>query len=253
MKKLPINQKHIVSILMYVTCLASCSLNASHTPVKSIPISWYPGFTMQELLSSPGSPINQPSDLPRLINAPWYAEIHVTATKTGEALFSSCKDYIEKASKATRTIKDNEMSAYLEFATMCDATQLLVTSKKSEETFLPNDFLNTDTPKIWPKEIAFQISTEESRRNALNPRRTTWADVTPVLKYEKKSDTLSVYFLNGGYQEINIIGKGDFNRDGIEDILVLSKDYVEGGNYFNMRLFVLSVNADGHWQLINAI
>ncbi len=253
MKRLLTHQKHLLSILICVTCLASCTLNASPPNKGAIPVTWFPGFTMQGLLASPGTPIQQPGDLARLITSPWYAEIQVTATKTGEASLASCKDYFEKAGKATRTIRDNEMSAYLEFATMCDATQLLVAANNAEKTFLPNAFLNANTPTLWPKEIAFQISTEESRRNMLNPKLTTWADITPILKYEQKTDTQSVYYLKGGSQEIDIIGRGDTNHDGIEDLIVLSRDYAEGGSYFNMRLFVLSVRTNGNWVLLKAL
>ncbi|MFL0800107.1 MAG: hypothetical protein K6L80_06660 [Agarilytica sp.] len=253
MKPLLARFKYIFSVQLLALSFASCSLNASHTPAKEIPIAWHPGFTMQELLASPGNPIVHPSELPHLITASWYAEINVTATKTGETTFASCKDYFEKAGKLTRTIKDNEMSAYIEFAIMCDATKLFLEAESSETTFLPDDILNANTPKIWPKKIAFQISPDESRRKSLNPKLTTWADITPLLKYEKKSETKSIYYLTGGYQEIDIIGRGDSNNDGVEDIFVISRDYVEGGNYFNMRLFVLSVSEKGNWDLISSI
>ena len=41
--------------------------------------------------------------------------------------------------------------------------------------------------------------------------------------------------------------------DDIEDVFILSRDQVEGGNYFNMRLFILSVNSQGNWKLIKEI
>ncbi len=62
--------------------------------------------------------------------------------------------------------------------------------------------------------------------------------------------SFTVYFHDGGYQEVEILGNGDANNDGIEDVFIVVRDYVEGGNYFNMRLFVLSVNAKGSWELI---
>jgi len=46
------------------------------------------------------------------------------------------------------------------------------------------------------------------------------------------------------------MGRGDFNVDGLEDVLISSRDSVEGGSYFDFGLFTLSVNEKGKWQLI---
>jgi len=101
--------------------------------------------------------------------------------------------------------------------------------------------------------MALQISTEESKRNAQNPELKTWADVTPIIKHESQTEFSSIYSHKGGYQKIEVLGHGDANNDGIEDIFIVSRDSVEGGNYFNMRLFVLSANSQGKWDLIKAL
>lgn len=241
---------HISIILLCLIVLAGCAFNAPNETTKYIPVSWNTGFTMPAILASSDISLNNISDLPKLISAPWYADVGVRQTKVGETIFSSCADYFDKAESSTRTIRDNEMNAYLEFKIMCESTRLLINANNSKESFLPRNILNEDVPKLWSKEIALQISTEESRRSAQNPKLKTWADVTPIIKYEKQLETKSIYFHEGGYQEIEILGNGDTNSDGIEDVFIVVRDYVEGGSYFNMRLFVLSVNIKGNWELI---
>lgn len=242
----------IPTIFLCFIGLANCALSAPNETTKNIPVSWSTGFTMPDILASSDISLNNIGDLSNLISAPWYADVGVRQTKIGETIFSSCADYFDKAEPSTRTIRDNEMSAYLEFKIMCEATRLLINSKNSKKSFLPGNVLNDDAPKFWPKEMALQISTEESRRIAQNPKLKTWADVTPIIKHEKKLETKSIYFHKGGYQEIEILGNGDANSDGIEDVFVVVRDHVEGGNYFNMRLFVLSVNVKGDWELIKS-
>jgi hypothetical protein len=205
---------------------------------------------MPAILASSDVSLNSISDLSELISAPWYADVDVRQTKVGESVFSSCADYFDKAKPATRTIRDSEMNAYLEFKIMCEATRLLMNAHNSKESFLPNIILNNDVPKFWPKKIALIISTKESMRIARDAKLRTWADVTPIVKIETHSKTKSTYLHDGGYQEVEILGYGDNNNDGIEDVFIVVRDHVEGGNYFNIRLFVLSINSKGNWELI---
>ncbi|MCP4267859.1 MAG: hypothetical protein GY777_20200 [Candidatus Brocadiaceae bacterium] len=250
MKVSLLNYTRISAVFLCFIGLVSCAIKESNEATKKIPVSWNTGFTMPVILASSDISLNSISDLSKLNSAPWYADVNVRQTKVGETVFSSCADYFDKAEPSTHTIRDNEMNAYLEFKIMCEATQLLINAKDSKESFLPDIILNDDVPKLWPKKIALQISTEESRRITHNPKLKTWNDVTPIIKIEKRSETKSIYFHDGGYQEIEILGNGDANSDGIEDVFIVVRDHVEGGNYFNIRLFVLSINAKGNWELI---
>ena len=50
----------------------------------------------------------------------------------------------------------------------------------------------------------------------------------------------SYHHHEGGTQELALVAKGDFNGDGIEDMLITSRDSVEGGSYRAIRLFLLT-------------
>jgi len=43
------------------------------------------------------------------------------------------------------------------------------------------------------------------------------------------------------------------NNDGVEDVIVVVHDYLDGGNYMNSRLLVLSVDTKDNWQLIKML
>lgn len=250
MKRSFINYTRILAIFIGFIGLVNCARNESNDSTKNIPVSWNTGFTMATLLESSNMSLNNIGDLSKLISASWYAKIDVKQTKDGETLLSSCTDYFNKASTSTRTIRDNEMNAYLEFKIMCEATRILINANSSKESFLPDIILNDLVPRLWPKKIALQISLEESKRIYHNPNFKTWADVTPIIKVEILSKTKTIYFHEGGRQEVEILGKGDVNSDSIEDIIIVVRDHVEDGNYFNLRLFVLSLNSKGNWGLI---
>ena len=241
------------TLFLFSFWMAGCATPLTGEPQKSIPVSWDAGFTMPSLLESPDVTLNNVSDLGKLVNATWYAEIAVIKTKVGKTVFSSCHDYFTKAKGSTRAANENEMGAYLELKVMCEATRLLMDAKDSKRSFLPKNVLGKTMPKLWPKAMALQISTEESRRDMENPRLTSMNDVTPIVKYESQSKSKATFFHKGGYQEVEIVGRGDANNDGIEDIFLVVRDHVEGGDYFNMRLFILSVDSKGGWHLIKEI
>mgnify|MGYP001813641967 CR=1 FL=1 len=245
--------KRIAAILFCFFGLASCASMTSDKTTKAIPVSWDKGFTMPALLASPGVSLNDIGDLPKLVAASWYAEINVSQTKVGDAVFSSCSDYFDKGQQSTRTVRDSEMDAYMEFKIMCEATRLLINAKPSKESFMQGNLLTIDTPHLWPKDMALQISIAESRRSADDPKIKTWSDATPITQYKSLSETQAIYFHEGGYQEVEVLGNGDANDDGIEDLFLIVRDQVEGGDYFNLRLFVLSVDARGTWMLIKQI
>ena len=238
------------TFFLYFLGMMGCASNKANEVKKSMPVRWTEFFTMPSILASSDFPLNSVNDLPSLIDAQWYSEIEAINTKAGNYVFTSCKDYFDKAKPTTHTLKDNEMTAYLEFKIMCEATKILMNAKKSEESFLPNVLLNNETPKNWPKEIAPQISTEESMRILGDTSMSTWADVTTIVKVKNYSGTKSTYFYDGGYQNIEILGYGDSNNDSIEDVFIIVRDHVSGGNYFNIRLFILSVTPRGKWEIL---
>lgn len=242
----------IVSTLLSIVIVQGCAGNMVNKSDNTIPVTWDSGFILPDLLAS-AIEINQISNITQLIATPWYAEIAVSHTKSGQSIFTSCQDYFEQAIAATRTSKENEMGPYLEFKAMCEAARLLISAKDSKWSYLPDLILSDESPRLWPKSVALQTSQEESKRNDKNNALTFWEDITPITKYESQSITKSTYHHKGGYQELDIVGRGDSNNDSIEDVIVVVRDYLEGGNYFNIRLLILSVDIQNKWRVLAEI
>ena len=251
MNTTPTSHKLISAAILCSTVLSACTAPVSREPIKKIPVAWSTGFTMPELLETPIVHLEAHRDLEKLLTAPWYSGITVSQTAVEETTFSSCNDYFNNAKPSTRTIKDDEMDAYLELTMMCEATRILINAREAKVSYLPYHTLNKEAPRLWPKEVALQISTEEARRAASNQNLITWNDVTPITRYEKKSETKSTYFHQGGSQEVEIVGTGDTNNDDVEDLIITVRDHTDEGSYFNIRLFVLSKDRQGGWKLIS--
>jgi len=248
------NVKYIDSLLffcapIFFAVLLDCQANEHD---YSLSVDWDTGYTLPDLLASPFE-LNKISDLEKLMDAAWYAEFAMNRTNVGESIFNSCRDYFGQAINGTHTSNENEMGPYLEFKVMCEATRILLSAKKPKFNFLPILVLADDLPNLLPKAVALQTSLAETNRNAKNSALVHWADITPITKYESHSITKSTYSHNGGYQEFEIVGKGDADNNNFQDVFVVVRDYLESGNYFNIRLLVLSVDSDNNWQLIEAL
>lgn len=213
-------------------------------------VSWSSGYQMVELLSEPVA-INDQKDFQRVLDAPWYAEISVVDTKSSTGTsFINCSDYLSDVTEKTHVLRESEINAFLEFTMMCRSTELLLNARSPKKSNIPSDFLNKLMPETFPSALAFQTSSREAERNANDKSKRYWSDINQDLQFKVISKDRVKFFDDGGTQNISLVGRGDFNADGLEDVLISSRDSVEGGSYFNFRLFSLSVNAKGEWQLI---
>jgi len=244
-----IYRKEAIAFLVLLASISGCSEKPPENKLH-YSVSWSSEYQMVELLSK-AVPINEQKDLQGVLDAPWYAEISVVNTKSSEnTSFANCSGYLSEVTKKTHALRDNEINAFLEFAMMCRSTKLLLNAKSPEKSNIPNDFLNKSMLENFPVEIAFQTSTREAEKNANDKSKKYWSDINQNLQFEAISKDRVKFFDDGGFQNISLVGRGDFNSDGFEDVLISSRDSVEGGSYFNFRIFILSVNEKGEWQLI---
>ncbi|MBK1849938.1 hypothetical protein FE845_01175 [Marinobacter sp. 1-4A] len=242
----------ISAVFLICVVFFGCAVSESSGVKGDTPVSWSPAFTMPELVDLSYDSITDIRNFPDLISAPWYAGIGVENKKGEKVFLSSCEDLFHEYGPKTHTIKANEMAAYLELKVMCETTRLLINSDSAKYSFIPDVFLDEFLPKVWPKEIAMTISTLELKRISDNSNFKVWGDVMTIDRFEKDSEEKATYFHDGGFQEVDVLGNGDFNGDDTNDIFVVVRDHVTGGDYFNVRLFVLSVNRKGDWELLES-
>ena len=158
---------------------------------------------MEELLSEPII-IKDRKDFQRVLKAPWYAEITVLETKSSEeTLLGNCKNYLSEATEKTQALRENETSAFLVLAMMCRSTELLLNAKIPINSNISNNFINELLPKKLPSIIAFQTSTTEAEKNAIDSTKKYWGDINQSLKYETISKEKAKYSGDGGVQISN--------------------------------------------------
>lgn len=237
--------------LLLVFGLVACSGQAAEgeSGVAAVvhPVQWTGEYSMPDLLDEPSS-VSSHEGLRNLLGQRWYADIEVVkADGEPPEMVTSCNDYFSLEGKKLHVQNVQERQAFLELIVMCEATQWFVEASASARSGIPAKPLTEDLPEHLPKSLALVTSEAEFQRIMKNPAITNWGEVNDITRMTPESEHRVVYHLEAGQQSVALIGRGDFNRDGTEDILVSVQDTVNGGSYYDLRLFVLSVTEPGKW------
>ena len=232
-----------------VGCANALSSNG-HRLDKTIPVEWTQHLSMASLLAEDVATQTQ-KDLSLLLAKPWYSTIEVKGTKKEKSwVLGSCKDYFALNQLGIRAQKEQENNAFLAFKVMCEATRLLSQAKPAQHSNIPTIPLDETLPLKLPKSFSLATSQTELDRIQHNKNLTYWGDVNTIKKVEKKSPYQSTYYSDSGIHDLQISGRGDINGDTWEDILIIIRDSIEGGHYFNLRLFVVTVKDQNQWQVV---
>ncbi len=251
-KKIVTKRTKSLTFLFAITLgLLGCTRD---TPAQqqSIDVRWGSGFTMPTLLAE-SLTVRSQEDIAALLDKPWYAQIDIQNAKRADVnVLADCRSYFANKTPALRALRDSENNALMELRMMCEAAQLLATAGKSSESYLPDDVLTADAPNQFPKHMALVTSQVESEKIQQDASKQLWGEVNTITDTAGHSSQQMHFHSEAGLQQVSVVGRGDMNGDRIEDVVMLSRDSVEGGSYFNLRLFVLTVNRQGQWQLVSA-
>ncbi|MBU0699823.1 hypothetical protein KKE26_00765 [bacterium] len=234
-------------ILVFIFALSSgCFVRKSDVSISKqavqYPVKWYES-SLFKIGSDNATSINTKDQLRKLLSMKWYQEIEVISPSdtTQSISVCTCEQFLEIERKKFEPKKAYEANAYMALATMSHAVKEIINAKSASVSFLRYMKLNKKTPDIFPAEMACIPSTTERKRLLSQKKRDRWSEVNQIKAVKSIDNLNAVYYdMNGVEQEIEIIGYGDFNHDGIDDILLLVQNSVTGGSYFTMSLFILT-------------
>lgn len=242
-------------MLFSVSIGACASVNRSESNVvNSYSVKVYKGLYLGGLLNEPEDIIST-SNAREALDKAWYAGIAVKSNKgvTDEVIVKSCNDYFKAQSDNLEPVKEFERSAYFEFAVMCMAAKEIASSKSSSFSYLNSFKFNIETPKLFPKQFSFITSSLESKKILNDDKLVYWVDVVTASAIDKVTPESAVFKFSGSQQELSFVAKADFNRDGIEDLLIASKDSVVGGSYTAIRMFLITrLKQGGEYVLLKS-
>lgn len=240
--------------------LLACTDNAPTSQTQSVipttnPVSWYAGYKLPALLEQ-NIVLESQADVATLLDKKWYAEFNVKQIDISDKTYtvSSCSDLTKLDTVKLNTLREKENAPFMELLVMCKATKAIVNAKPSQQSFIQHLTFDKTLPNTLPKSIGLIISDVESKRKLQDQTLTSWSDINTISSITDLGQNHSTYVHNdGSQQELELVAKGDFNGDGIEDFLLTSRDSMQGGSYSATRLFLFSKlsNESGITELTN--
>ncbi len=216
------------------------------------PVKWFPGFRMADLLAKK-TLVHDQSNIQALLDKPWYGLFKLINVQTQQVITADRCNQILPDIAQLQTIRGGDVSPYAEMSAMCVATESIANARPAQYSALSGFKLDANFPRQAPKNLAFITSSSEWQDIVQNKKIVSWAQVQAVKFESKKGEYQAKYTLvNGsGYQEVLLIARGDFNQDGIEDLLLFAKGRVVGGTYGSFRLFwITKIKANSPLTLI---
>ena len=209
--------------------------------VSSVQI--YPGFELGNLLADPQS-IRSQAEVGQLLARPWYATVEVRAAGgKAQQPIDNCKQYLSAHDQHLQPVKEFERAAYQEFGLMCLAARDIIQAEPATENYLQDFKLDQSAPQQLPKQLALMIAENEQQRMMNNDKLQFWSQVEAA-KLTSSNDHHAVYTTDGAEQTLSLLASGDFNSDGINDLLLTSRDRVSGGSYSGMRMWLITRSGD---------
>lgn len=230
-----------------LSCGADRSARFSEDDVQKVgyEVVWYSGFTLPDLLEQ-AVKVTSLSDISSLLEQPWYASFNVLSENSISPLtLSTCEEYLAISSAPISTVNEHEASAFMEIKAMCRAAQTISNAKPATRSFLSEFRFDEDLPDQLPKSLALFTSVAEGLAQTKNDSLKYWSDVNKIHAVELAGANKALYQHDAGTQQIELVAKGDFNSDGIEDLLISSRESVEGGTYNAIRIVGISKLSEG--------
>lgn len=249
-----------VVFLLVGVATTACNKKTEQTnstqPKQTEPsVPWYGGDRIRKW----AEPVQLTSvkDFAKVIKLKWDAEFQVYTEEAPDKVItlSSCEDYLTRATVRLWTVKDYENGVFMNRAMMCRATQIMLTGTKPEKTYLQGLQFDKSLPGKLPVNLAMvTVISERSEIARIKGDKSLklWRDVENITKVEVLGPWHAIYHDEGGMQELELVAKGDFNGDKIEDMLITSRDSVVGGSHKAVRLFLITkLSETGEVVLLN--
>jgi len=243
------------SALCITAVLSAAGCATSSERSDALDVEWFEGLRMSQFLKAPAE-LGKQSDISRAIAAPWrYDSKVVLYTSDGEQarapfVLHSCSEYLPVQDEQPWPVHESDADRFMVLAMTCKASQLVAAAAPAERSYVRTLKFDWQLPDLLPPELAFAISSDSVKQIDQARPDEKWRDMFGVDRHEpcngREGAHCGIYHdSTGGRQQVQLVARGDFNDDGIEDVLLSSHDTVEGGTYAAMRMFVLTRRQPG--------
>ncbi|HWO13269.1 MAG TPA: hypothetical protein VNN80_27400 [Polyangiaceae bacterium] len=201
-------------------------------------VSWHP--TLLEFVAPRGPALEQQSDLNARFDQTWEDVLQLRdGQRTVEA--RTCRTLLDLDISTYETVVPSELYVYQARFAECRAAALLIRARPSKASFLHGFALDAQAPNRLPAALVFFVSPDdEDRVTQASARGEPWSAVEDVHWVSQAATGETRYQTNDAEQELTIVGQGDINGDGFEDLLLLSRGRLTAGTLKNIVVYALT-------------
>jgi len=241
------NSVLMLSVLLVMGCASKDTLPV----VELYPVQWFPGFDITERLTKNISVYNQ-QDVQTLLEKPWADSFELIHSQTQEVFNADrCSQILPDIMQLSTYEEEYRVRFFSRQAAICVAAESIAKARPAQYSFLSDFRLDADFPVHAPKNLVSIMPSDSERQRALhNKAIVSWADVTTVKLVSKEGEHPAAYAMMGGFQELSLIARGDFNHDNIEDILLYTKDYFVAGDNAHRLFWLTKIDENSPMTLI---
>jgi len=179
----------------------------------------------------------------------WFYSYEVVLDSKPAIKVDSCKVLSKALREGYKSLDYKEQNALLATNKICTTWADIGMLKPSNKSFLGSFKHSAALPNKMPPELSLIISNDDERRLA---KANSWEQMSPIQKVETVNDDQAIYYDNsGGIQRLTVMARGDYDQDGIEDIVLHMANAVERGSYSSSHSYIVTrLAADAPYTLI---
>ncbi|WP_138586975.1 hypothetical protein [Pseudoalteromonas sp. S558] len=173
-----------------------------------------------------------------LIDKKWYFEENLLKDGSPDRVVTSCNSLFNALDEGFNALSYRHQDVIKAMNKVCLIWAHMGELNASESSFLTDFEHSSALPKQMPPELALIISNDDDRRLA---KASSWEEMSHISKMESLNKDQAIYYDNsGGIQKLTVMAKGDYNNDGIEDMVIYMDNSVEGGSYGSTYGYVVT-------------
>lgn len=189
--------------------------------------------------------LNSLEQIDQRLAASWEYPLDVSrfAGKLEKAVITNCLSYFDLTKQG---FQSTPLTYQLALGADCHALRALRQAVPAQRTHLAGFQLDAQTINDLPPDLSLIISQDDVRKVAAARKAGhSWRELQPITRVTPESSHTVLVEGHGWGERLEIDAFGDFNHDGLEDILVKTHAWLTGGTYTTTRLFVLTRFQDG--------
>lgn len=233
-------------LLMMAACGTAAGVGAGHA------VEWFD--------VSSEVPLSQ-AHAQQALTDPWLEPIEVRPVDAdpGQTLgvIQTCSEYLELADLRVRPVeRGNYWAIFQALALECQAAAMTLGARPAGVSHLRALVFDEDLPDQLPWQVAMIVSGSEAARIAHERPFATWSEALfePITGYSPCGQYCGTYRDSSQEQTVRLLARGDFDGDGVEDVLVSSWDVALGGSYRATRTLLLTRRLpDGRFELLREV